>query len=119
YFLTVADIVKFARSGKDRDGKTIDPILCQGRGSAANSTICYVLGVTEVDPATNNLVFERFVSEERGEPPDIDIDFEHERREEVIQYVYKKYSRERAGLAATLICYRGRSAMREVGKVFG
>ncbi|MCL4716087.1 MAG: error-prone DNA polymerase [Hyphomonadaceae bacterium] len=119
YFLTVADIVAFARSGKDKDGKPIDPILCQGRGSAANSTICYMLGVTEVDPVGGNLVFERFVSEERGEPPDIDVDFEHERREEVIQYVYKKYSRERAGLAATLICYRGRSAMREVAKVFG
>jgi error-prone DNA polymerase len=119
YFLTVADIVQFARSGFDRDGKAIDPILCQGRGSAANSAICYVLGVTEVDPATNELLFDRFVSEERGEPPDIDIDFEHERREEVIQYIYKKYGRDRAGLSAVVICYRGRSAVREVAKTFG
>jgi error-prone DNA polymerase len=119
YFLTVADIVRFARSGFDKDGAKVDPILCQGRGSAANSTICYCLGVTAVNPATSELLFERFVSEERGEPPDIDVDFEHERREEVIQYVYKKYGRDRAGLAATLICYRGRSAVREVAKVFG
>jgi error-prone DNA polymerase len=119
YFLTVADIVSFARSGKDKDGNTVDPILCQGRGSAANSTICYCLGVTSVNPANNTLLFDRFVSEERGEPPDIDVDFEHERREEVIQYVYQKYGRDRAGLAATLICYRGRSAIREVAKVFG
>ncbi|MEZ5957089.1 MAG: error-prone DNA polymerase [Hyphomonadaceae bacterium] len=119
YFLTVADIVRFARSGFDKDGKPVDKILCQGRGSAANSTICYCLGVTAVNPAKSELLFERFVSEERGEPPDIDIDFEHERREEVIQYVYKKYGRDRAGLAATLICYRGRSAIREVAKTFG
>lgn len=119
YFLTVADIVRFARSGMDRHGSKIDPILCQGRGSAANSSICYVLGVTEVDPARNELVFERFVSEERGEPPDIDIDFEHERREEVIQYIYDKYGRDRAGLSAVVICYRGRSAIRETAKVFG
>ena len=119
YFLTVADIVRFARSGKDRFGNVIDPILCQGRGSAANSTICYVLGVTEVNPAGGNLVFERFVSEERGEPPDIDVDFEHERREEVIQYIYDKYGRDRAGLSAVVICYRGRSAIREVAKTFG
>ncbi|MGD9966940.1 MAG: error-prone DNA polymerase [Hyphomonadaceae bacterium] len=119
YFLTVADIVRFARSGFDKDGAKVDPILCQGRGSAANSTICYCLGVTSVNPATNTLLFERFVSEERGEPPDIDVDFEHERREEVIQYVYNKYGRDRAGLAATLICYRGRSAVREVAKAFG
>jgi error-prone DNA polymerase len=119
YFLTVADIVKFARSGFDKDGAPIDPILCQGRGSAANSSICYVLGVTEVDPARNELLFDRFVSEERGEPPDIDIDFEHERREEVIQYIYQKYGRDRAGLSAVVICYRGRSAIREVAKVFG
>jgi error-prone DNA polymerase len=119
YFLTVADIVRFARSGKDRHGKTIDPILCQGRGSAANSSICYVLGVTEVDPANNELLFDRFISEERGEPPDIDIDFEHERREEVIQYIYQKYGRDRAGLSAVVICYRGRSAIREVAKTFG
>lgn len=119
YFLTVADIVRFARSGVDKDGNKVEPILCQGRGSAANSTICYCLGVTSVNPAERTLLFERFVSEERNEPPDIDIDFEHERREEVIQYVYKKYGRDRAGLAATLICYRGRSAIREVAKVFG
>jgi error-prone DNA polymerase len=110
YFLTVHDIVGFAKS-KD--------ILCQGRGSAANSTICYCLGVTEVDPMMTDLLFERFISAERGEPPDIDIDFEHERREEVLQYVYDRYGRERAGLTATTICYRGRSAIREVGKAFG
>ncbi|HEX8900237.1 error-prone DNA polymerase [Vitreimonas sp.] len=119
YFLTVADIVEFARSGFDKDGNPVKSILCQGRGSAANSAICYCLGVTSVDPAKNQLLFDRFVSEERNEPPDIDVDFEHERREEVIQYIYKKYTRERAGLAATLICYRGRSAVREVAKVFG
>ena len=119
YFLTVADIVRFARSGKDRFGNPIDPILCQGRGSAANSSVCYALGVTEVDPEGGNLVFERFVSPERGEPPDIDIDFEHERREEVIQYIYEKYGRDRAGLAAVVICYRGRSAVREVAKTLG
>ena len=119
YFLTVADIVRFARSGKDRFGNPIDPILCQGRGSAANSTICYALGVTAVNPDGGNLVFERFVSEERGEPPDIDVDFEHERREEVIQYIYGKYGRDRAGLSAVVICYRGRSAIREVAKTFG
>ncbi len=119
YFLTVADIVKFARSGFDKDGNKVDPILCQGRGSAANSTICYCLGITSVNPANNTLLFDRFVSEERNEPPDIDVDFEHERREEVIQYIYKKYGRDRAGLAATLICYRGRSAIREVAKAFG
>ncbi|HRE43416.1 MAG TPA: error-prone DNA polymerase, partial [Terricaulis sp.] len=119
YFLTVADIVAFARSGKDRHGNTIDPILCQGRGSAANSTICFALGVTEVNPDGGHLVFERFVSEERNEPPDIDIDFEHERREEVIQYIYQKYDRARAGLSAVVICYRGRSAVRESAKVFG
>ena len=94
-------------------------ILCQGRGSAANSVICYCLGITEVDPEKVDLLFERFVSAERREPPDIDVDFEHERREEVIQYIYRKYGREHAGLAATVICYRGRSAIREVGKVFG
>lgn len=111
YFLTVADIVRFAR---DERG-----ILCQGRGSAANSTICYVLGVTAVNPATSTLLFDRFISTERNEPPDIDIDFEHERREEVIQYVYNKYGRHRAALAATLICYRKRSAIRDVCKTFG
>jgi error-prone DNA polymerase len=110
YFLTVHDIVRFARS---------KGILCQGRGSAANSVICYCLGITEVDPEKVDLLFERFVSAERREPPDIDVDFEHERREEVIQYIYNRYGRERAGLAATVICYRGRSAIREVGKVFG
>ncbi|MDX2274624.1 MAG: error-prone DNA polymerase [Hyphomonadaceae bacterium] len=119
YFLTVADIVKFARSGFDRHGNKIDPILCQGRGSAANSAICYALGVTSVNPEGNQLLFDRFVSEERGEPPDIDIDFEHERREEVIQYIYDKYGRDRAGLSAVVICYRGRSAIREVAKTFG
>ncbi|AKI02404.1 DNA-directed DNA polymerase III PolC [Hoeflea sp. IMCC20628] len=110
YFLTVYDIVRFARSQK---------ILCQGRGSAANSAVCYCLEITEVDPGKVDLLFERFISEERNEPPDIDVDFEHERREEVIQYIYAKYGRERAGLAATVITYRARSAIREVGKVFG
>ncbi|MBI1250106.1 MAG: DNA polymerase III subunit alpha [Alphaproteobacteria bacterium] len=111
YFLTVADIVRFAREERG--------ILCQGRGSAANSSICYCLGVTEVDPAASSLLFDRFISTERNEPPDIDVDFEHERREEVIQYVYEKYGRHRAALAATLICYRGRSAIRDVCKAFG
>mgnify|MGYP003594193924 CR=1 FL=1 len=117
--MTVADIVDFARSPLDKDGNPKKPILCQGRGSAANSTICYCLGITSVDPNKNVLLFDRFVSEERNEPPDIDVDFEHERREEVIQYIYHKYGRDRAALAATLICYRGRSAVREVAKVFG
>jgi error-prone DNA polymerase len=112
YFLTVYDIVKFARSREN-------PILCQGRGSAANSTVCYCIGITAVDPNQIDLLFERFISEERKEPPDIDVDFEHERREEVIQYLYARYGRERAGLAATVVTYRGRSAMREVGKVMG
>ena len=112
YFLTVHDIVAFARS--------LDPpILCQGRGSAANSAVCFCLGSTAVDPATSDLLFERFISEERREPPDIDVDFEHERREEVIQHIYEKYGRERAGIAATVIHYRPRSAIREVGKVMG
>ncbi len=110
YFLTVHDIVRFARS---RD------ILCQGRGSAANSAVCFCLGITEVDPARFDLLFERFVSPERNEPPDIDVDFEHERREEVIQYLYQRYGRERAGLAAAVITYRTRSAIRETAKVFG
>ena len=110
YFLTVYDIVRFARS---------QSILCQGRGSAANSAVCFCLGVTEVDPDRADLLFERFISPERREPPDIDVDFEHERREEVIQYIYGKYGRERAGIAATVISYRGRSAIREVGKAFG
>jgi error-prone DNA polymerase len=111
FFLTVYDIVQFARYEKK--------ILCQGRGSAANSVICYCLGITDVDPLKVELLFERFVSAERREPPDIDVDFEHEQREEVIQHIYRTYTRERAGLAATVICYRGRSAIREVGKVFG
>ena len=110
YFLTVHDIVHYARS---RD------ILCQGRGSAANSAICYCLAITNVDPTEIDLLFERFVSPERKEPPDIDVDFEHERREEVIQYIYARYGRDRAGLAATVISYRGRSAVREVGKALG
>ncbi|MGH8171350.1 MAG: error-prone DNA polymerase [Steroidobacteraceae bacterium] len=111
YFLTVHDIVAFARS---------KGILCQGRGSAANSRVCFCLGVTSVDPLRGaSLLFERFISRERNEPPDIDIDFEHERREEVIQYVYGKYGRERAAIAATVIMYRPKSALRDVGKVFG
>ncbi|KPF62279.1 DNA polymerase [alpha proteobacterium AAP81b] len=110
YFLTVHDIVSFAQGAG---------ILCQGRGSAANSAVCYVLGITAVDPVKNNLLFSRFISEERKEPPDIDVDFEHERREEVMQYVYERYGRERAGIAATVIHYRPRSAVREVGKVLG
>jgi error-prone DNA polymerase len=110
YFLTVADIVTFARS---------QGILCQGRGSAANSAVCYVLGVTEVDPARVSMLFERFISKERAEPPDIDVDFEHQRREDVIQYIYRKYGRERAALAATVICYRWRMAVRDVGKALG
>ena len=112
YFLTIKDIVDFAR-GQD------PPILCQGRGSAANSAVCYVLGITSVDPAKHQLLFDRFISEERKEPPDIDVDFEHERREEVIQYIYAKYGRHRAGLCATVIHYRPRMAIREVGKVMG
>ncbi|WP_375283469.1 error-prone DNA polymerase [Marinicauda pacifica] len=110
YFLTVHDLVRFAHS---------KGILCQGRGSAANSSVCFALGVTEVDPATIDLLFERFVSAERNEPPDIDVDFEHQRREEVIQYVYEKYGRRRAGMTAVVSCYRPRGAIREVGKVFG
>ena len=110
YFLTVQDIVRFARS---------QDILCQGRGSAANSAVCFVLGVTEIDPARSNLLFERFISAERDEPPDIDIDFEHERREEVLQYVFKRYGRERAALTAVAISYRGRSAIRDVARALG
>ena len=113
YFLTIHDIILFARE------QTSPPILCQGRGSAANSAVCYVLGITAVDPAQHQLLFERFISEERKEPPDIDVDFEHERREEVIQHIYAKYGRHRAGLCATVIHYRPRSAIREVGKVMG
>ena len=110
YFLTVHDIVRFARSRH---------ILCQGRGSAANSAVCFCLGITEVDPARMSLLFERFISKERNEPPDIDVDFEHERREEVIQYIYAKYGRERAALTATVISYRPRSALRDVARAMG
>jgi error-prone DNA polymerase len=110
YFLTVYDIVRFARS---------NGILCQGRGSAANSAVCYCLGVTEVDPARANLLFERFISKERNEPPDIDVDFEHQRREEVIQYIYQKYGRDRAALAAVVISYRPKSALRDTGRALG
>ncbi|MBT3219452.1 MAG: error-prone DNA polymerase [Proteobacteria bacterium] len=110
YFLTVFDIVRFARQRH---------ILCQGRGSAANSAVCYALGITSVDPARSSLLFERFISAERGEPPDIDVDFEHERREEVIQYIYQRYGRKRAALVNEVISYRSRSAIRQVGKVFG
>ena len=110
YFLTVHDIVAFARGQK---------ILCQGRGSAANSVVCYCLGITEVDPDRATVLFERFISRERNEPPDIDVDFEHERREEVIQYLYAKYGRERAALTAAVISYRPRSALRDVGKALG
>ena len=110
YFLTVRDVVAFARSRN---------ILCQGRGSAANSVVCYCLGVTSVSPEIGTMVFERFVSEARNEPPDIDVDFEHERREEVIQHIYEKYGRHRAGLCATVIHYRGKRAIREVGRAMG
>ncbi|MFM5906632.1 MAG: PHP domain-containing protein, partial [Novosphingobium sp.] len=112
YFLTIKDIVDFARSQDP-------PILCQGRGSAANSAVCYVLEITAVDPARHALLFDRFISEDRNEPPDIDVDFEHERREEVIQYIYARYGRQRAGLCATVIHYRPRMAIREVGKAMG
>jgi error-prone DNA polymerase len=110
FFLTVHDVVRFARERG---------ILCQGRGSAANSAVCYALGITEVDPGRLQTLFERFVSKERDEPPDIDVDFEHQRREEVIQYLYEKYGRSRAALAATVICYRPRSAVRDLGKALG
>jgi DNA polymerase III alpha subunit len=110
YFLTVEDIVRYAR---------MRGILCQGRGSAANSAVCYVLGVTEVDPARMDLLLERFISKERHEPPDIDIDFEHQRREEVMQYIYNKYRRHRAALAATVITYRRRMAIRDVARELG
>lgn len=110
FFLTVYDVVRFARQQK---------ILCQGRGSAANSAVCYCLGITAVDPERMEMLFERFISKERDEPPDIDVDFEHERREEVIQYIYDKYGRHRAALAATVITYRSRSAIRDVGKALG
>jgi error-prone DNA polymerase len=110
YFLTVHHIVEYARSQN---------ILCQGRGSAANSAVCYCLRITDVDPRDGRLLFERFISSDRGEPPDIDVDFEHERREEVIQHIYEHYGRDHTGIAATVVSYRGRSAIREVGKVFG
>ncbi len=110
YFLTVYDIVRFARSRR---------ILCQGRGSAANSAVCYCLGITEVDPARGNLLFERFISKERNEPPDIDVDFEHQEREQVIQYIYNKYGRLRAALTGVVISYRPRSVLRDVGKALG
>lgn len=110
YFLTIHDIVRFANDQR---------ILCQGRGSAANSAVCYVLGITSVDPSVHDVLFERFLSSDRKEPPDIDVDFEHERREEVIQHIYERYGRHRAGIAATVIRYRPRSAIREVGKVMG
>jgi error-prone DNA polymerase len=110
YFLTVFDIVRFARS---------KGILCQGRGSAANSAVCYCLGITEIDPERGNLLFERFISRERNEPPDIDVDFEHQRREEVIQYIYRKYGHDRAAIAATVITYRTRSAIQDIGKALG
>ena len=112
YFLTIKDIIDFARNQHP-------PILCQGRGSAANSAVCYCLEITAVDPAKHALLFDRFISEDRGEPPDIDVDFEHERREEVIQYIYRRYGRHRAGLCATVIHYRPRMAIREVGKAMG
>ncbi|MGB8545446.1 MAG: error-prone DNA polymerase, partial [Azonexus sp.] len=110
FFLTVHDIVRFARSRE---------ILCQGRGSAANSAVCFALGITEVDPARSAMLFERFISKERGEPPDIDVDFEHERRAEVIAYIYEKYGRERAALAAALITYRTKGALRDAGRALG
>jgi error-prone DNA polymerase len=110
YFLTIRDIIDYAKGQN---------ILYQGRGSAANSALCFVLGITQIDPVRRKLLFARFLSTERHEPPDIDVDFEHERREEVIQYIYKKYGRDRAGIAATVICYRPRSALRDVGKALG
>ena len=110
YFLTVYDIVRYARE---------NGILCQGRGSAANSTICYCLGITSVDPTKFDLLFERFISSARNEPPDIDVDFEHERREEVIQYIYRKYGRDRAAIVATVTQERQRGSIRDVGKAMG
>jgi error-prone DNA polymerase len=110
YFLTVWDLVQFARTRE---------ILCQGRGSAANSAVCFCLGITSVDPERSDVLFERFISRERAEAPDIDVDFEHERREEVLQYIYQKYGRDRAGIVAEVICYRPRSAVRDVGKALG
>ena len=110
YFLTVNSIVQFARSQQ---------ILCQGRGSAANSMICFVLGITSIDPIKHQLLFERFISTERHEPPDIDVDFEHERREEVIQWIYETYGRDHAALTAVVSRFRSRGAIREVGKALG
>jgi error-prone DNA polymerase len=110
YFLTVHDIVSFARD---------QSILCQGRGSAANSSVCFALGITELDPSKSNLLFERFISEERDEPPDIDVDFEHERREEVLQYVFRRYGRGRAALTAVASTYHGAGAIRDVARVLG
>src|SRR4030095_10324844 len=110
YFLTMWEIVRFCRE---------QGILCQGRGSAANSTVCYVLGITAVDPVAMGLLFERFLSKERAEPPDIDLDIEHDRREEVIQHVYQKYGRDRAAMVANVVRYRSRSALRDVGKALG
>ena len=110
YFLSVYQIVQIARARR---------ILCQGRGSAANSAVCFVLGITAVDPARSNLLFERFLSAERREPPDIDVDFEHERREEVFQAIYQMYGRDQASMVSAVIAYRGKSALREVGKTFG
>ena len=110
YFLTIYDIVQFARTKN---------ILCQGRGSAGNSSVCYVLGITSVNPSEIDLLFERFISSERNEPPDIDVDFEHERREEVIQYIYEKYGRNCCGITATHVTYRYKSAFQEIGKVMG
>ena len=112
YFLTVHDVVSFARRQEKE-------ILCQGRGSAANSAVCYCLGITSVNPEKTKLLFARFISENRGEPPDIDVDFEHERREEVIQYIYRRYGRDRAAICSTVVHYRSRRAIREVGKVLG
>nr|BFE89689.1 hypothetical protein GCM10020185_02250 [Pseudomonas brassicacearum subsp. brassicacearum] len=110
YFLTVQDIVSFARSRH---------ILCQGRGSAANSAVCYALGITEIDPSLTSLLFERFLSRERNEPPDIDVDFEHDRREEVLQYVFRRYGRHRAALTAVVSSYHGAGAVRDVAKALG
>ena len=110
YFLTVHDVVAYARD---------KGILCQGRGSAANSAVCYCLRITEVDPTTTKLLFARFISEKRNEPPDIDVDFEHERREDVIKYIYKRYGRHRAAICATVVHYRSRRAIREVGQALG
>ena len=119
FFLTVHEIVEYARAETDDDGQPKKPILCQGRGSAANSVVCYALRITEVKPELISALFERFISVERGEPPDIDVDFEHERREEVIQHIFRKYSRKRAAIAATVITYQPRSAIRDVGKALG